>query len=708
MRKIIILLVFINIFFSCSKEEPIEPVIIELEKPLVSIESINMISYNSATINYKISSTGGAEITETGIIYGKESTITAGVLTPTNTKVILPNSNLTETLSKMLSSLENDTSFKVWVYAENSEGISYSESNFTTIPDAEIISIQLQTQGETVDLEMNGNEITGVLPVDFCYKDFVFEYELSDNAESLEIETSNPLTSQNINDLRTIGINVRIIRSGDLQVKEFILRILPNPKSAIICETVWEDVVFSFDETTNIISNSVEFNASQLNSLRDKGFFPSFNFLGSSVKVEASNETIGENYNSITETDIFNINDYDLKITSLDGTVTKTIKYQLNRNLPTEIVKNQYIKLTSFGNDNYILMYTNSAIANNEDKFLLFYDKTNNTINKNRTIQLNSLSTFKTDNHNQLFFTLNNSFYKVDEFSIARKLFSSSFTPIHDFSGTSFIIKDDYIYISWNRSTVLKLDKNNGSVVNEWNIQNWFDTTTNSNAYLEIIIIPSLHKLKTVDAQGNLIFLNNSGADYCKLIVSEGEHYFEFYEFDITRRFFGSNNGFTNMETLNSQPTGFYTGNFSWYENAINISANDNVYITGSSLQGGSLVFFEHNSTNNEYVNLNFPSQLSAHVLNLLQFQNNKIYLSFQAFNSTWQLYTYDINSNAFNQIPIPTEISGSINRGDLLTVDSNNIIYSIIRENLSGNTTISDKITYYDNGSWATVDLEF
>jgi hypothetical protein len=94
--------------------------------PSVTTSATSNISYTSATVGGNVTSDGGANITERGVVYS-----TTQNPTTSNTKV--PSGNGKGSFSCLLSNLQDGTNYYVRAYAINKKGTSYGEQkSFTT------------------------------------------------------------------------------------------------------------------------------------------------------------------------------------------------------------------------------------------------------------------------------------------------------------------------------------------------------------------------------------------------------------------------------------------------------------------------------------------------------------------------------------------------------------------------------------------------
>lgn len=108
---------------------PVKMEVVERQMPVVTLESVENITYNSATANGTLLSVGSDAVTRYGICYGTSDspTVSDKVLSLGDTKKA-------QTFQSTITGLQSETTYYVRAFAENAVGLAYSERivRFTT------------------------------------------------------------------------------------------------------------------------------------------------------------------------------------------------------------------------------------------------------------------------------------------------------------------------------------------------------------------------------------------------------------------------------------------------------------------------------------------------------------------------------------------------------------------------------------------------
>ena len=126
--------------------------------PTVTTSSVTNITYNSATVGGNVTSDGGAEVTERGVVY---STISNPVINNIyhTTKVV---GSGTGSFSVKLTNLVEERTYYVRAYATNSKGTSYGEEmSFTTQKPHEYVDLGLSVKWATCNIGASNPEEYG-------------------------------------------------------------------------------------------------------------------------------------------------------------------------------------------------------------------------------------------------------------------------------------------------------------------------------------------------------------------------------------------------------------------------------------------------------------------------------------------------------------------------------------------------------------------
>jgi len=130
-----------NIIIKVDEEEfsiPVKMKVAQKEKPSVSIEDVYSVTASGATIKATIKSTGSSKVTRYGICWSKSST-------PTIDDKISNLGDCTgaKSYESTISNLDPETKYYVRAYAENTEGLVYSDHtlSFTTSPNPTIPTV---------------------------------------------------------------------------------------------------------------------------------------------------------------------------------------------------------------------------------------------------------------------------------------------------------------------------------------------------------------------------------------------------------------------------------------------------------------------------------------------------------------------------------------------------------------------------------------
>ena len=211
--SLILISLILIIFSGCDKDPEVKIII---KEPSVEIISISDISETEATINARISNSGGSKIKERGVYLDGKKKIVAHPL----------NSETTFTLK--VSNLEANTKYSVQAYAENSQKIGYSKSvEISTEKTSAILEIKEATEIGHHSAILNA-EMKNVIDTE----DYLISFEYSeDDSFSKSIEAKQSALGQNeislsakIEELKSINVyNYRLKaedKSGEVLYSE--------------------------------------------------------------------------------------------------------------------------------------------------------------------------------------------------------------------------------------------------------------------------------------------------------------------------------------------------------------------------------------------------------------------------------------------------------------------------------------------------------
>ncbi|WP_408033104.1 hypothetical protein [Tenacibaculum xiamenense] len=519
--------------------------------------------------------------------------------------------------------------------------------------DAFIKSMTLKTQNEIVELSINGNKITGILPLDFCYKDFLFEYELSENSQSLSFTSNNPSMTPSLKHYKEDGEILTLTRKDGKQT-QYTLKILPNPKSAVICSANWKNTAFQHDLTSNIIINHEKYTSTDPYPFYN-GFIPHFTFLGKNIKVSSSMEIIGENHSSL-DTDIFNLNTIKLLITSEDNTVTKEVYFDVQFEGEPFFDKD-FKRVVSNKNEKNIYLIS--------DRSILFFDINKREIDYKKSISsVNFIKIGEDTNQEKLWFTdSRKKFYNIDKHGITRTTNLS-----HPASGVkNFKVNKNYIWLYSTNRNLHKINTDTNNQEGFWNLLNWFENIPSSAVLNNLLNF----FLGNFDRDNNLIITEPRVGAFYKILFENNEPIIERYWFDSNKTFreYGSVNGYTQTETIDGLPQGYNKG---WYFGGPKI--NDNIFMF--NISDG---YYRITKINEDYIFQSasvypYLTNSSFSLINPRSVANNKILVSVKQNNIPIVISSFDTDSNNWTLINSP---SGFTDDGFVrMTYDSNNNIY--------------------------------
>ncbi|MBO4340881.1 MAG: carboxypeptidase regulatory-like domain-containing protein [Bacteroidales bacterium] len=121
-----------TVFISTNGGEiavPVKMEVVERQKPSVTLESVEDITYNSALAKGTLLSVGSDAVTRFGVCYG-----TSEAPTVSDKVLSLGDTKKAQSFQSALTGLSQETTYYIRAFAENSVGLSYSESTirFTT------------------------------------------------------------------------------------------------------------------------------------------------------------------------------------------------------------------------------------------------------------------------------------------------------------------------------------------------------------------------------------------------------------------------------------------------------------------------------------------------------------------------------------------------------------------------------------------------
>lgn len=147
-----------NIIITANDKEisiPVKMSIVEKSKPSVSIEEVYSITSSGATVKATVKSTGSAKITKYGVCWSITSN-------PTVANQFSNHGDCTgaKSFESEITGLKAETKYYVRVYAENAEGVAYSEHALSFTTKSKPITPELSIV-EASDIQTNSFSVSG-------------------------------------------------------------------------------------------------------------------------------------------------------------------------------------------------------------------------------------------------------------------------------------------------------------------------------------------------------------------------------------------------------------------------------------------------------------------------------------------------------------------------------------------------------------------
>lgn len=140
-----------------TKEIPVKMTITAKSKPTVSMTSVEGVTFNSATLRGAIASVGSSQVAHHGFVWSTTEQPTL----ETAEKCDLGNTQTAKDFTYNATNLLPSTTYYVRAYAENDEGVAYSEQQrFTT---REYVTPPTVETGSVTDIQQQQANVTGTL-----------------------------------------------------------------------------------------------------------------------------------------------------------------------------------------------------------------------------------------------------------------------------------------------------------------------------------------------------------------------------------------------------------------------------------------------------------------------------------------------------------------------------------------------------------------